>query len=108
MDKRRVFLPSGRRPGRLVKRRVRTVEVHRGDRRLSASFSTLVKTAASDKVRVTGLSDWRRSKSVYIVKEMLASAPGFRSLYEARETHFEEVYADILACAAAWMSSGGV
>ena len=99
----RVFLPSGRRPGRLVKRRVGramgTVEVHRGDRRLSASFSTLVKTAASDKVRVTGLSDWRRTpvKSVYIpVKEMLASAPGFRSLYEARETHFEEVYADIL------------
>ena len=27
---------------------------------------------------------------------MLSSAPGFRSLYEARETHFEEVYADIL------------
>ena len=50
-------------------------------------------------MRVTGLSDWRRTpvKSVYIpVKEMLASAPGFRSLYEARETHFEEVYVDIL------------
>ena len=99
----RVFLPSGRRPGRLVKRQVGramgTVEVHRHDRKLSASFSTLVKTAASDKVRVTGLPDWRRApvKSVYIpVKEMLASAPGFRSLYEARETHFEEIYKDIL------------
>jgi hypothetical protein len=36
-------------------------------------------------------------KGVYIpVKEMLSSAPGFRSLYAAREVHFEEVYADIL------------
>ena len=99
----RVFLPSGRRPGRLVKRQVGramgTVEVRRDGRKLSASFSTLVKTAASDKVRVTGLPAWKKDRieSVYIpVKEMLASAPGFRSLYEARETHFEEVYKDIL------------
>ena len=36
-------------------------------------------------------------RSVYIpVKEMLSNAPGFSSLYEAREIHFEEVYADIL------------
>ena len=99
----RVFMPSGRRPGRLVKRQVGrakgTVEVHRGNRKLSASFSTLVKTAASDNVRVTGLSDWRRGriKSVYIpVKEILANAPGFLSLNAERETHFEETYADIL------------
>ncbi len=99
----RVFMPSGRRPGRLVKRQVGramgTVEVHRGDRKLRASFSTLVKTAASDKVRVTGLPDWRRApvKSVYVpVKEILANAPGFLSLNAERETHFEETYADIL------------
>jgi hypothetical protein len=30
------------------------------------------------------------------VKEMLAHAPGFRSLYAAREIHFEEIYADII------------
>ena len=37
-------------------------------------------------------------KSVYIpVKEMLANAPGFHSLYSQREIHFEEVYDDILA-----------
>ena len=30
------------------------------------------------------------------VKEMLANAPGFRSLYALREIHFEEVYKDIL------------
>ena len=99
----RVFMPSGRGPGRLVKRQVGrakgTVEVHRGDRKLSASFSTLVKTAASDRVTLNGLSRWRKDpvESVYIpVKEMLASAPGFRSLYVARETHFEEVYKDLL------------
>jgi len=34
---------------------------------------------------------------VYIpVKEMLANAPGFKSLYETRNIHFEEVYADII------------
>ena len=36
-------------------------------------------------------------ESVYIpVKEMLANAPGFRSLYARREIHFEEIYSDIL------------
>ena len=36
-------------------------------------------------------------ESVYIpAKDMLANAPGFRSLYELREIHFEEVYRDIL------------
>lgn len=35
--------------------------------------------------------------SSYIpVKEMLANAPGFRSLYAAREIHFEAVYADLV------------
>ena len=36
-------------------------------------------------------------ESVYIpTKDMLANAPGFRSLYAAREIHFEEIYQDIL------------
>lgn len=42
---------------------------------------------------------WTREvlESVYIpVKEMLAHAPGFRSLYAKREIAFEEVYLDIL------------
>lgn len=35
---------------------------------------------------------------VYIpVKEMLANAPGFRSLYTNRDIHFEEIYDDIIA-----------
>ena len=99
----RVFQPFDRRPGRLVKRQrgraKAVVEVHRDHCKLTASFSTLVTKATSDKVRVTGVSDWTRDpvESVYIpVKEMLSNAPGFRSLYERHEIHFEEVYADIL------------
>ncbi len=30
------------------------------------------------------------------VKDMMANAPGFRSLYKEREIHFEEVYVDII------------
>lgn len=38
-----------------------------------------------------------QGKPVYIpVKEMLANAPGFRSLYATREVHFEEIYFDII------------
>ena len=43
--------------------------------------------------------DWNFSPSFanYIpAKDMLANAPGFRSLYAAREVHFDETYLDIL------------
>ena len=43
--------------------------------------------------------DWNFSPSFanYIpAKDMLANAPGFRSLYATREVHFEETYLDIL------------
>jgi hypothetical protein len=97
----RVFLPSGRAPGRLVKRYGQStraaVEVVRGKRKLRASFSN--HTTVSESARVTGAKNWRVHpiESVYIpVKEMLANAPGFRSLYAQREVHFEEVYADIV------------
>ena len=99
----RVFQPSGRRPGRLVKRQVgrskADLEVRRDDRKLKASFSTQVKSAYSEAVEVKGVSEWTKDRipSVYIpVKEMLANAPGFQSLYATREIHFEEVYSDIL------------
>ena len=97
----RVFLPSGRAPGRLVKRsgqRARcAVEVFRGNRKLRASFSN--HTTVSESATVTGAKAWRVEplEAVYIpVKEMLANAPGFRSLYSQREVHFEEIYADIV------------
>ena len=96
-----VFMPSGGGVGRLVKRRrgflKGSVEIHRGDRKLRAAFSNSAKKA--DSVQITGAADWNDPKlaSVYIpVKETLANAPGFRSLYANREVHFEEVYRDIL------------
>ena len=98
----RVFMPSGRSIGRLVKRRREsstcTVRVSRGKLQLGLSFSNHTKAFASARVR--GASSWNAApvESVYIpVKEMLANAPGFRSLYAQREIHFEEIYDDIVA-----------
>jgi len=97
----RVFLPSGRMLGRMVTRHKVSsrgwVEVHQSDRRLRASFTN--HSTKSDSATVTGAKEWgaKHLESVYIpVKEMLSSAPGFRSLYAQREIHFEEIYSDIL------------
>ena len=104
----RIFLPSGRRLGRLVRRRPRdfgkaTASVERGSLKLESSFE---RNARSVSLRPSTFTtdepdqddgDWRPVESVYIpVKEMLSNAPGFRSLYAKREVHFEEVYKDIL------------
>ena len=97
----RVFLPSGGRIGRLVKRQVGrskgSVSIRSGDRRLTASFSTFVRQPGS--AAVSGADKWlsQNIESVYIpVKEMLSNAPGFLSLYDRRDIYFEEVYADII------------
>ena len=97
----RVFMPSGRSLGRLVKRRQGSTECHlevrRDKRTLKASFSN--HATVPDSASINGAKGWaaRPVDSVYVpVKEMLANAPGFRSLYAQREIHFEEVYADIL------------
>lgn len=97
----RVFIPSGRALGRLVKRQRKSsrcaVEVYRDNQKLRASFTNHATVA--DSATVTGANAWAANpvESVYIpVKEMLANAPGFRSLYSQREVHFEEIYADIL------------
>ena len=93
----RVFMPSGGAIRRLVKRRGTgascDVRIHRGDRRLQLSFSTDTKAAGS--ATVAGASDWSVDpvESVYIpVEEMLANAPGLRSL----QAQSEGIYADIL------------
>lgn len=97
----RLFLPSGRSLGRLVRRQKGSsrcsVEVHRDETRLRASFSN--HATVPDSATVTGAMAWASEpvQSVYIpVKEMLANSPGFRSLYAQREIHFEEIYSDIL------------
>ncbi len=97
----RVFLPSGRAIGRLVKRQQGStrgaVEVFREDMKLRASFTN--HSTVSRSATVTGAKDWGESpvKSAYIpAKEILSNAPGFQSLYAHREVHFEEVYKDLL------------
>ncbi len=96
-----IFMPSGRSIGRLVKRRNRSargaIQIFRHRRYIRASFSN--HATVPDSAHVTGAKGWAAEplESVYIpVKEMLANAPGFRSLYAQREIHFEEIYADIL------------
>jgi len=97
----RVYLPSGRALGRLVKRRKGTtrcfVEVYRGERKLRVSFSN--HSTVANSATVTGAKEWMADpiESVYIpVKEMLSNAPKFHSLYSQRDIHFEEIYDDIL------------
>ncbi|HBP53653.1 MAG TPA: AAA family ATPase [Synechococcus sp. UBA8638] len=93
----RVMRPSGDAPGRLVRRSggnsSATVTVHWGDRKLAATFSRDDHPADNPESRRFS----KPIRSVYIpAKEMLANAPGFSSLYAAREIHFEEIYKDIL------------
>ncbi len=86
-----VFLPSVREPRRLVRQQavLASAAVYAGDVELSISFAE----RRVDTKRQGGLS----VENTYIpAKEMLANAPGFLSLYAAREVHFEEVYRDIL------------
>lgn len=97
----RVFLPSGKDAGRLVKNSARndlgSVEVFRQSCSLGITISQDVESTVSD--AETGFREWQESPlpSVFIpAKDNLANAPGFLSLYAAREIHFEEVYTDIL------------
>ncbi len=103
----RVFLPSGRRPGRLVRRSGdsggATAKVERGSLGLESSFESNPRPVSLRPSTFTtdepdrNAGDWLPVESVYVpVKEMLSNAPGFRSLYAKREIHFEEVYRDIL------------
>ena len=96
-----IFLPRARIPGRLVKRRVGrgrcSVTVFGNDRSIGASFSTQVRVTRSIKLKGSKAWEEQTIRSAYIpVKDMLANAPGFRSLYDTTELHFEEIYADIL------------
>ena len=102
----RIFMPSGLSRGRMAKRGEEEgtgrVEVFRGRASIFTTFSDRARSSNADITVTRGeqqSSAWEdlMLNSVYIpVKEMLANAPGFRSLYASRSIHFEEVYADIL------------
>ena len=101
-----VFYPTGKRIGRLVKRSSSSskgsVEVTRksGDKNISLRLSLSSHTTKPEKAKVSGSPKaWIETpfEAAYIpVKDMMANAPGFRSLYEEREIHFEEIYVDII------------
>ncbi len=97
----RAFLPYQRRIGRLVHRTGKSTravaEIYRGDFKVRSSFTNHAKEPRS--ARITGKDAWtaKEIESAYIpVKEMLANAPGFLSLYELCEIEFEEIYRDII------------
>ena len=99
----RVFLPSQRKLNRLINRKwgagSRTlVEVYRGvDLKISSSFDYRQKSPVPNFDK--GLGSWNNFiiDCAYIpVKEMLANAPKFLSMYSTRDIHFEEVYPDII------------
>ena len=103
----RVFLPSGRRPGRLVRQSGNsgeaTARVERGSLGLESLFKgnprpvSLHPSTFTTEEPDQDAGDWLPVESVYIpVEEMLSNASGFRSLYAQREIHFEDVYKDVL------------
>ena len=98
-----VFLPSGNpseRLERLVNRSSGSETAEVCLSREESEFSVLLPWYFFGSTTVKDQSkDWIGSlvECVYIpAKDMLANAPGFRSLYAAREIHFEETYLDIL------------
>ena len=101
----RTFLPSSHHSLRLVKQGLESgaeaaIEVYSGERVLRRKFDNEGILLFSDLWPYRTPPDpWSGSpiESAYIpTKDMLANAPGFLSLYAAREVHFEEVYRDIL------------
>ncbi len=102
-----VFYPYDKQIGRLVKRSsvssrgsLAVVRKTRDGKNLTLRLSISNHTTKPEKARVSGSPRlWNENpiESAYIpVKDMMANAPGFRSLYEDREIHFEEIYADIV------------
>lgn len=98
----RVFRPSEKKIGRLVHRRVgrerAIIKIYRGNNYVKTEFSSNKQNASRDQDQ--NLNSWKSHKfsTVYIpVKEMLAHAPGFLSLYNEHDIAFEEVYPDLIS-----------
>ncbi|MCE1248474.1 MAG: AAA family ATPase [Firmicutes bacterium] len=113
----KIFLPADNQVGRLVKRNSGSSQAvvgitgkrkgsgksqdDKGETALEISFSNHTKSFHN--AGLSGVERWTEeiTESVYIPpKDMLSNAPGFLSLYEKREIHFEEYYVDILKNAA--------
>jgi len=103
----KVFLPSKNEIGRLIKRSgsnstgyVECTRLLPENETIKTRITFSDNTKTADKTKISGsYKRWMEFpiESVYIpVKDMMANAPGFRSLYAQRHIHFEEVYADII------------
>lgn len=101
-----VFYPKDKQIGRLVRRArgntAGSLELARviNRKKINIKLSLTSHTISFEKAAVSGSTKaWIENtiEAVYIpVKDMLANAPGFNSLYESREIHFEEIYVDII------------
>jgi energy-coupling factor transporter ATP-binding protein EcfA2 len=92
-----VFLPFGKDMGRLVNRRQKSEDATIAITILGDTVEFNLITGLKGMGRYNNLKGLAHFPTVYIpVKEMLANAPGFLSLYAEREIHFESVYRDIL------------
>jgi energy-coupling factor transporter ATP-binding protein EcfA2 len=94
-----VFLPYDGDADRLVSHGVEEATIHlqAGAGALGCCISP--QGGLQGSIVCWGEDEWSKTgiNATYIpAKEMLGNAPGFRSLYTAREVHFEEVYYDIL------------
>ncbi|MAF10714.1 AAA family ATPase [Candidatus Poribacteria bacterium] len=102
----RDFTPAKRALHNLVKRQggkaVAHVQVWRDQLDVFVNFGNDAGLHADEgdwAVSTDGWKEWQSKpiNSAYIpVNDMLANAPGFRSLYARRELHFEEIYDDLL------------
>lgn len=97
-----VFLPHEGRIGRLVRRGVGNaagrVKVSWDDRYIETRFARAGRNPDKAEVHSKKWQTGELGKSVYVpVKEVLANAPGFRSIYETREIEFDATHDDILA-----------
>jgi predicted ATPase len=95
-----VFKPYEDRLGRLVHRGTADaraeLEVHRERSSIRLTFTH--QTASAEEV-ASQVRDWKKAplKCVYIpVKEVLAQASGFRSLYKEYELRFDETHVDLI------------
>ncbi|MBK9265678.1 MAG: AAA family ATPase [Polyangiaceae bacterium] len=108
----RVFLPEPKHLGRLVRRaqggHSARVLVVKDGKELSFRFSSNQSKDRFSEFK----SDWPEPTQsdgapVFVPpKDMLAHAPGFRSLYDQKEVHFDETYRDILVRAFSPVSKG--
>ena len=95
----RVFLPSGKKYDRLIRSGCDDGTIHVSSGYGDIWLHLARELGALDPGSSNSASDWLSFPIQYAyipAKDMLANAPGFRSLYAAREVHFEETYLDIL------------